>query len=266
MAKNIHMIAPFDVLTGNLGSKQDLRYKEHDNKAYEAPDGVAGAKNYRTRYVGVRRADGKTYFMVKTRSTSNLNKKTRTTMAILGSIAAIKSALKLSADWSKLHAIYDYRKTHGWDEAGSDISFTKWIDYWLRKMLMYKTADLSLTSSGVSVKVDNPFNAPDEDGVAIGKSVFRKFGVTLSVPVVISFSVDGIAFFGAEAENWSFYNGASNPNYTNMFSDFDIPSGSPAGGVKYLNQPLYTSAGVAVMSDDEIVANESYTTIAPVTP
>ena len=72
MAKNIYMVDPFEVLTGNLGSKQDLRYREHDNKAYEAPDGVARAKNYRTRYVGVRRADGSVYFMVKKMSTSNI--------------------------------------------------------------------------------------------------------------------------------------------------------------------------------------------------
>lgn len=262
MAKNIYMVDPFEVLTGNLGSKQDLRYREHDNKAYEAPDGIARAKNYRTRYVGVRRADGSVYFMVKKKSTSNLNNKSRMAMAILGSIAAIKSAIKVShaTDWANLNSIYNYRMAHGGDDAGSAISFAKWLDYWLRQMLQYKQAQLQLTAGGMSVTIVNPFG--DETAataLAINTAIFAKFGVVLSVSSVDKFTADGRSFFMVAGKAWDDVKAATNPNYTALFADFTIG----VGNVVYNGQTLYTSAGVAVEVSDDIVPNEKYTTIAP---
>lgn len=267
MAKNIHMQDPFDVLTGNLGSKQDLRYREHNNKAYEAPDGVAPAKNYHTRYIGVRKADGTVYFMVKKKSTSKLSSKTRMTMAILGSIAAIKSAEKTghSADWANLHSIYIYRMAHGGDEAGSGISFDKWLGYWLRRMLRYKMGSINLSGSGLSVTILNPYTSFDDDALAISSKTFKKFVFAMTVdPSVVEIKVDGQSFPAVAATKWNVFKGAdmTNANYVNTYTGFDVPSSDDAP-VTYNNLQLYTSAGVAVKSDDNIIANEAYTTIAP---
>ena len=268
MAKNIYMHDPFDVLTGNLGSKQDLRYREHDNKAYEAPDGIARAKNYRTRYVGVRRADGTTYFMVKKKSTANLNNKTRTAMALLGSIAAIKSALMVghSTDWANLHSIYNYRMAHGGDEAGSKISFDKWLNYWLRQMLQYKQSSNTLTASGISVVITNPFNLSDYDissVLAIATDVFRKFNPQLCVSTVASFTIDGVRFDGTIEDEWkTMKNDSTNPNYIHMWEPITAPDVNDAP-VQYNGKSVYTSAGVAVKTSDTIINGEKYTTITP---
>lgn len=259
------MIPPFDVLTGNLSGAQDLRYKENNNKAYEAPNGSASALNYTTRYVGAKRADGKSYFAVRRKTTTTLNSKTRMNMAILGSIAAIRSAIQFGAtsDWSNLKAIYAYRMEHGGDAAGSGISFNKWLDYWLRYMLQYKQETVTLTASGISVILKTPYDSYDTETLVINQSVFAKFVPILSTNVsIVIFMVDGKQF-AAVALAWNAFKGdMNNGNYTAMFSDFTIPSADDAA-VKYNNQQLYTAAGVAVKSDDAIIANEKYTTVAP---
>lgn len=265
MAKRVIMIPPFEVLTGNLSGAQDLRYKENNNKAYEAPNGSASAQNYVTRYIGAKRADGKSYFAVRRKTTTTLNNKTRTNMAILGSIAAIRSATQYggSSEWSQLHAIYEYRKEHGGDAAGTGISFNKWLDYWLRDMLMYKKSTLTLTASGLSVTIDSPYNSYDTDALAIKLEVFAKFVPVLTVDATtVLFTVDGKQF-PANAIAWNtFKDDLNNDNYVNMFADFTIPAADDAA-VQYNGLQLYTAAGVAVKSDDAIVANEKYTTIAP---
>lgn len=264
--KRIEFIAPVESMRGNLSGSQDLKYRENDNPAYEAPNGDAHALNYQPRFVGAKRSkDGLKYFSVRTKSTTKLNAKTRTTMAILGSIAAIRSAIQFDGgtDWANLKAIYEYRKEHGGDAAGSGISFNKWLDYWLRQMLMYKQYTLTLTSSGLSVTIQSPYNSYDSDGLEIKQDVFAKFVPVLSTdPATVVFTVDGKQF-AAKAIAWnSFKDDMNNDNYDNMFTDFTIPSPDDAA-VQYNGLQLYTAAGVAVKSDVAIIANEKYTTIAP---
>lgn len=263
--KRIEFIAPVESMRGNLSGSQDLEYRENNNPAYDAPNGDAHALNYQPRFVGAKRSkDGLKYFSVRTKSTTKLNARTRKTMAILGSIAAIRSAEQFngSSEWSQLHAIYQYRMEHGGDAAGIGISFNKWIDYWLRDMLMYKKSSLTLTASGLSVTIDNPYNAYDADALAIKKQVFAKFVPILTADAnTILFEVDGKPFV-ARAIAWnSFKDDMNNDNYVNMFTDFTIPTADDAA-VQYNGLQLYTAAGVAVKSDDAIVANEKYTTIA----
>ena len=260
------MISPFEVLTGNLSGAQKLEYKENNNPAYEAPNGSAGARNYVTRYIGARRADGKTYFAVRRKSTAVLNNKTRMTMAILGSIAAIKSAIKVghSTDWANLHSIYNYRMAHGGDEAGSAISFNKWLDYWLRRMLQYKLSPLQLTASGISVSIGNPFGTYDDNVLGISTSIFSKFIEMLSCGDGAAITIDGVKFFAPEDAKWKELksSGVLNPNFVNMFTPVNTTQGDDAP-VYFNGSAIYTAAGVAVKSDDAMIPNEKYTTIAP---
>lgn len=263
--KRIEFIAPVESMRGNLSGSQDLKYRENNNPAYDAPNGDAHALNYQPRFVGAKRSkDGLKYFSVRTKSTTKLNAKTRSTMAILGSIAAIRSALMVaSSTWANLHAIFEYRKEHGWDEAGTDISFNKWLDYWLRRMLQYKQETLTLTASGISVVIKSPYISFDAESTAINKAVFSKFVPVLTTDAnTILISVDGKQF-AATSQAWNEFAGEmNNANYDNMFEDFDIPT-ADAQPVTYNELPLYTAAGVAVKSNDTIIANEKYTTIAP---
>lgn len=264
MAKRVFMIAPFEMMTGNLSGDQDLRYRENDNPAFDAPDGRSGARNYVPRYVGARRADGKAYFAVRRKNTAVMNTKTRRTMAILGAIAAIRSALQFAhaTDWANLKGIYEYRKLHGWDEAGEGITFNQWIDYWLRRMLQYKMDQMVLTSSGLSVTIYNPFNKYDAaNALAIGQQTFAKFNRILTTDSdFMQFQIDGVTFDYEVGTGWNA--AKANPNYAAMWTGVNAPSADDAP-VTFNGLQVYTSAGEVVKSDDNITPNEKYTTIAP---
>lgn len=263
MAKRVIMIPPFEVLTGNLSGAQDLRYKENNNKAYEAPNGSASAQNYVTRYVGAKRADGKSYFAVRRKTTTTLNSKTRMTMAILGTIAAIKSAIKVghSTDWANLQSIYSYRMAHGGDEAGSGISYAKWLDYWLRRMLQFKMTELTLTASGLSVLIVNPFvDYDDARALTIATAIYVKFFGQLKISATMAYVyIDGVKMVVDAETAWSDNLTAANVNVKNNLTSVTLSSGS----IKFNGQQVYTSTGHEVEGADTPVADAHYTTIAP---
>lgn len=90
MARSLRMIAPFDVLTGNISGTRKLKYNDKMNPAWNAPDGQQYARNYKPRYVGIFRAKtGKTTFIVKEKSATNLNAATRRRMAAMGGTCAM---------------------------------------------------------------------------------------------------------------------------------------------------------------------------------
>lgn len=84
------MIAPFDVLTGNISGTRKLKYNDKMNPAWDAPDGQQYARNYKPRYVGIFRAKtGKTTFLVKEKTATNLNATSRRRMAAMGGTCAM---------------------------------------------------------------------------------------------------------------------------------------------------------------------------------
>ena len=262
MAKNIYMVDPFEVLTGNLGSKQDLRYREHDNKAYEAPDGIARAKNYRTRYVGVRRADGSVYFMVKKMSTSNLNNTTRMTMALFGVVAAMKSALRTAhaADWAKLQQAYAYQVDHG---ISVPDTFDKWVNEIFRTMLMYKQTAYTFNQASISVTVTNPY-ANNASALVINNKIWVKFLEVLIPFVVASFEIDRAKFYCVPEVTWEELLSSAeteNPNMRASYAGISIISAG--ANPLYNGQPIYSSAGVEQTAETSVLDTEKYTTIAP---
>lgn len=264
--KLIEFVAPVESMRGNLSGKQELQYAEHNNPAFEAPNGAQSAKNYQPRFIGAKRAkDGLKYFAVRTKQTCVLNSKTRNAMALTGSIASIKSAIQYggTAAWSNLKSIYEYRKEHGGDAAGSGISFNKWMDYWLRQMLQYKQDSITISATGLSVIIKSPYTSYDTEATAISEPVFAKFVQLLTTDSgSVFFTVNGKQFAGS-AQQWNDFKGEmNNANYESMFSDFTIPSADD-GAVQYNGLQLYTSAGVAVKSSDTFIANEKYTTVPP---
>lgn len=90
MARSLRMIAPFDVLTGNISGTRKLKYNDKMNPAWDAPDGQQYARNYKPRYVGIYHArTGKTTFSVKEKSATNLNAASRRRMAAMGGTCAM---------------------------------------------------------------------------------------------------------------------------------------------------------------------------------
>lgn len=161
MAKNIFMISPFEVLTGNLSGKQDLKYPSNDNKAYEAPEGRQYARNYRTRYIGCRRAkDGKAFFLVKKASATKVSASTKLNMALLGATQAIWANIKSdNTIMGKIGPSYELAVAQG----STSMSLENWAKDIIRRGLLGKTQYFNFTpqtGAGVGVAT-NPFNAPE---------------------------------------------------------------------------------------------------------
>lgn len=92
--RRLAVLAPFQELRGNLGSRQELVYNPDNNRAFDAIEGEQNAAlNYEPRIIGKKSANGRYYFCVKTRSTTRLNTRTRTVMSQIGAIGAIYGAL-----------------------------------------------------------------------------------------------------------------------------------------------------------------------------
>lgn len=101
MSKRVKMIAPFDVITGNVSGKQELKYAKNDNPAFEAPDGLQYARNYKPRYiVAQRNSDGLAYFGVRRRSAVNNTPQSRLQQAALGGAAALATVIMENPTWA----------------------------------------------------------------------------------------------------------------------------------------------------------------------
>lgn len=109
MAKRVLMIAPFEALRGNVSGKQKLLYAENDNPAYEAPDGVNYARNYKPRYVvSMNAKTGNVHFGLKRKHASVNNALTRRTMGALGATQDLyRNAVKDLAVVGQLKACYN---------------------------------------------------------------------------------------------------------------------------------------------------------------
>ena len=224
--KRIEFIAPVESMRGNLGSKQDLRYAENDNKAFEAPDGRQYARNYQTRYVGAKRAsDGLKIFQVKTKAATNLSVLTRKNMSVLGGTGAIVGAAKVGehtltgAPFYALVAVInlaikDYESdlpnlqqraaiffnNIGFDYVENKADVEKFVFDCIYDMVKngQTLIDWDYIHGFVSAKLENPYGPTAAPNVTIGKATLVKFWTRLA-PGGATFNVNsdtGICFEG----------------------------------------------------------------------
>lgn len=216
--KRIEFIAPVEAMRGNLGSKQDLRYADHDNKAWDAPDGRQYARNYQPRYIGAKRAaDGLKIFQVKTKAATNISTETRKNMAVLGGTGAIVGAAKIGehemggAPFYSLvavvnYAINDYESPNlerveraatffrniGFDYNENKDNVEKFVYDCVFNMTKRKQEQISWVyiSSLITAHLDNPYGSLSQGNVTIGKATLIKFWTQLA-PGGATFNVAG---------------------------------------------------------------------------
>lgn len=268
MAKRILMIAPFEVLTGNLSGKQDIRYAS-DKKAYDEPNGKAGALNYKPRFIGARRGNGKTYFSVRTKQTSVLNGKTRMQMALTAATAAIISVLKGNGVYAQIVSAWDYVLSHPSLMPEGVTTAYQWAVYNIRYMLRYRKLDWSFNQASISFSVKNPFKLDASTALQIAQSIWDKFAGVLAFHesfVVSTFSIDGKDFinpnynsdFGTNKGAMSSYC----PNLRIQWSAITLATAVSDAPVLYNGVQVYDDAGNAVNGETE-PQNKSFTTIEP---
>lgn len=269
MAKKVFMISPFEVLTGNVSGKQDLRYPTKQNKAYNAPAGTNYATNYHPRFIVSRRGkDGLAYFAVKRASASVKNGKTMMAMALVAATSAIisackKAALTASYSWDKITLAYLADLAAGRLPEGVD-NVNKFANFYIRQMLQYKQPGWARTGA-TALTINNPFNLSDNRALEIAPAVWSKFCEVLmfnssSRVAAIAFSADSRVFHVMPDSDFYSVVDVENPNAVIYYSDFT----KSENAILFKGLSLYDEAGTAVEAGDDIVAGTAYTTIAPI--
>lgn len=185
--KRIEFIPGILAMRGNLSGKQKLQYPTDNQGAYEGPVGsVNYARNYRTSYIGAKIAkNGRTYFTVRTKTANHLTAKSKKAMALLGGAGAIYAALvMIPAAKAKMEATFIKAQ-----ELGDKRTFRAFWMYYIRQMLVAKSASQHVVVAGAEITFKNPW-------VNTNREVYES--TTLDILIVVKFwgelAVNGIYF------------------------------------------------------------------------
>lgn len=199
--KRIEFIQPVESMRGSFGAKQDLRYQENNNKAFESPEGkVNYAKNYQPTFIGAKMArTGVKYFAVKTKSATKNTAAWRLVAALMGAVSAIYGwCIKQLNIMSQLSAQYALAA-----EQGFEGTLRKFIIDGVRTSLAAKAATITVVGPTATVTLgNNPFSTAAE-AITIPAKLLAKFWKQLT-PNGITFTVagkTGVAIDGDEFTN-----------------------------------------------------------------
>lgn len=259
MSRSITYIAPVESMRGNLSGSQNLVYPTNDNKAYQAPEGRAYARNYKTRYIGALRSrDGKAFFAVKRRSATRINSSTKLNMALLGATQAILFDIKSdSAVMAKIGPSYTQAVAQGLTAK----SLNNWMSDIIRQALYRRLNYITFTpqtGAGVGVAT-NPFNAPatPQAGSHITKiknSVLVEFWDVLA-PNGIYFTIDGAKGVARSVDTFQ--------DIVN--APYDVLSLDVTGGAVWVGEYNQGGLRVGVMSGDTFTPVSSSDVVSPST-
>ena len=176
--KRLHLAFPFEGISGKLGIKQDLRYAENDNKAFESPAGrVNYARNYQPSMVGAKVArTGLNYFIIKTKSAFKATADALKQCALMGATSAIYGiSIADAAKKAALDGVYALAKV-----AGYEGTFHKFVCAYIRAALASNAATITVSFQGSSVNLgNNPFTNA-ETAIAISSKLLVKFWTQLT--------------------------------------------------------------------------------------
>lgn len=187
---------PVESMQGGFGSKQDLRYAENYNKAFESPDGKTNyALNYQPQFIAAKVSrTGLKYFTVKAKSAVRNTAAWRLLAALIGAVSAIYGwAIKQLNVMAQLQTQYTLAIAEGYDG-----TFHKWVCAGIRKSLSEKAAAITVVGPGAVVTLgNNPFSTAAE-AIAISKQILVKFwkqltpsGITFTIGDSTAIAVDG---------------------------------------------------------------------------
>lgn len=174
--RHVTMNVAFEGFGGSLRGKQDLRYAEHDNKAFDAPAGRQYARNYKPSIVITNYAKtGKVSFQIKTKSATKITAQSLTRMAILGGSGAIIGAIlanKVAPLYVALDQAYQ-NAVHG----GELRTFRAWLNDKIQYMLKNKQNSCIFGQPVLaSTRINNPWVAGGTGtNVTISDKVLLKF-------------------------------------------------------------------------------------------
>ena len=184
----------FAELRGNISGKQKLEYAENNNPAFDAPNGVQYARNYRPSVIISQVAKtGKFHFAIKTKSATRINTVTKLKMALLGGAGAVRAAIKKNAViWVGIQALYANEKAGGYTSSSLD----KWLFENIYAALQVKAIMIQFIShtGGTSFNIQNPWVYENQQGgspVSVPAAIIAKFWGQLAKNPIF-FYVDGM--------------------------------------------------------------------------
>ena len=249
--KRIRYIMPVESMSGLLGTKQDLRYAENDNKAFESPAGhVNYARNYQPGVVAARVArTGLKYFSIKTKTAFKATAKALKQCAVMGASSAIYGISIANASLkAQLDAVYALAKA-----AGYEGTFHKFVTGFIRAALEAGSTTIVVAFQGTSVNLgNNPFSSAST-AIAISSKLLVKFWKQLTAGG-IKFVVDGKTGIALESNEFS---GVISLTRINVLSLTTATVGS-TNYVKMGSDWLLNYSGDYVESDFEITDGDVY--------
>lgn len=253
--KKLNVAYPFESMQGKLGTKQDLRYAENDNKAFYSPEGkVNYARNYKPVMVAARVArTGLNYFAIKTKAAFKNTAASRLLCALMGATSAIYGWLiKQLTLMSQLYTQYGFAVKEGFDG-----TFRKWIVNGLRDALASKGETLIIVGPTATITIgNNPFS-PLAEAIEIPNRILVKFWRELTEDGIL-FYVDGKTGIGIEGEAFENSISMSRLNVLGILAN-------EAGYVTIDDKFIINENGVYQKSDSVVVSDGNYTTtdVAP---
>lgn len=189
MAKIFRMLAPFDVVTGNVSGAQELKYPLNGGRAYDAPAGSKQyAQNYKPRFImHERKSDGKLYFQLRQRTCVHKTAKSTLAMAALGACGAIIGAIyadKSSELYARLETVWALQQA---SPANKFKSMRQWLSDTIIPGLKAKYDVFNI--AGYAVTLNNPFVSGGTGmyNVTISNEVLIKFwGVLANNPITFT--------------------------------------------------------------------------------
>ena len=274
--RKINYIAPVDSMQGNLSGSQVLKYAENMNPAWDAPDGLQPAKNYKPRYVAARRAkDGAVYFAVKTKSSVNINAASRTRLAALGCLAATIAVLKdenapgsniqIGAitynAWGILINAYKYAADENGIATGETLE--KWVNDSLYQMYvntqeMWNVAYRTVQGGTLQrVNILNPFcsNAITSGYfyITLPQRLYNKFNIALhggTLSYVVYINKNALII---PEENWSTIAESTSPaSYLPNYIASITPLSIEDDALHYNDIPVYLGETLVDKTDDPV--------------
>ena len=256
----------FEQIRGKIATGQKLEYATKDNAAYEAPNGLQYARNYKpTVILQQRQASGRAYFSIRSKSATYLKPSTRRGMGLIGVTQVMYASLMQSQKDKLAEYFADYPTAPAKTPRA-------WYMQVVREMLVYRRSSCTIPYYGgmpSDLTWNNPYDLQQTSCPLIRKEVWSKFADLFAFnyeqgaqPGGYYFTVDGVQFFAPYTSDipidWAtFIADTDNPNWAACKTNFSLSSRH----VMYKGAKLYYN-GTWLESEDNIISGRVYTTIA----
>lgn len=250
--RRITYIEAIESIQGQLGSRQDLRYNNSNNKAWYSPvGGQQRARNYNLRFIGMRRTiDGRNYYAVKKNSTFKNSTMIRLICAQMGATASLVNSIEhdLNVLTRVTNAYIHYL------EGGGQNSRRKWLTDIVRPQILAHTWSITLVDGSESIILGgNPFSRVAGSTLSVPYQTLAKFAPVLD-NYFKTFQIAGIngdllTMGNLDWEHWVDYL-RFNPY------NIDVISESGTAYVKIGSLYICDDDGVPVRRDDVILATQ----------